>query len=140
MSFREKMHWAAFVSLLAGFGWYFLTFPWAAIDTPATLYPAVRRLGPVAAIVLGGLTAAFLVLKLGAPKDPAFREDEREASVHRRGTHYAYYFLLLGAWANVFVWLNGVSGAKAVVILIATIAAAELIRVGAQLVVYRHGH
>jgi hypothetical protein len=27
MSFREKIHWVAFVGLLAGFGWYFLSYP-----------------------------------------------------------------------------------------------------------------
>lgn len=140
MSFREKLHWAAFVSLLAGFGWYFLTFPWGAIDDANSLHLALRRMGVVAAIVLGGMSLAFVILKFATPKDPVLREDERESSVHRKGTHVAYYALVLGAWTNVFAGLYGITGTRAVVLLIATVAIAELIRVGAQLVIYRRSH
>ena len=33
MSFREKMHWVAFLGIAGAFGWYFITFPWAIIET-----------------------------------------------------------------------------------------------------------
>lgn len=139
MSFREKTHWVAFLALIIAFGWYFGSLPWAQIGSPQAVHSATGRMILVLIIFLVPMIAATAWFAVRAPQDANLQEDERERMIHRRGTHIAYYPLVLGIWANIFLMFGGLSGGLAVNILIATLVAGELIRVGSQLYYYRRG-
>ncbi len=66
--------------------------------------------------------------------------DERERNFHIRGTHLAYYPLVIGMWGNMIAMFYRLSVAEHLNLLIATIVVAELIRVGSQLYYYRRGY
>jgi hypothetical protein len=140
MSFREKMHWVALVGLVLGFGWYFLSYPWGIANTQAGVWTAVGMLIPVTIIFLIPMIAGTAYFAVRTPKEANLKEDEREKVIHLKGTHAAYYPLVLGIWANVFALVNGLSFGWSVNILMATLVVAELIRVGAQLYYYRRGY
>lgn len=140
MTFNEKIHWAAFLALVAAFGWYFLSYPWQIIDTPAGVGAVAGMLVPVAIIIIAvmTLTAAFFAIR--APKDVNIKEDERERTIHMRGTHLAYYPLVLGVWANMIAMFWRLSVGEHLNLLIATVVVAELVRVGSQLYFHRRGY
>jgi hypothetical protein len=140
MSFREKIHWVALVGLLLAFGWYFLTYPWAIANTQAGVWAAVGMLIPVTIIFLVPMITGTAYFAIRTPKEANLKEDEREKTIHLRGTHMAYYPLVLGIWANVFFLINGIGFGYSVNILMATLVISEVIRVGAQLYYYRRGH
>lgn len=136
MSFREKMHWAAFVGLAGAFGWYFLRYPWSIVDTPAGVGAVAGMLVMVTVIVAGLMivTASFLAIR--HPRDAHLKEDEREQNLHMRGTFAAYYPLVLGVYAVIIAVFNHVGGAALLNLLIAVVVFAELLRVGWQLWLY----
>jgi hypothetical protein len=140
MSFREKIHWVALFGLVLGFGWYFLSYPWAIANTRAGMLTSVWMLIPTTIIFLIPMIAVTAYFAIRTPKEANLKEDEREKVIHLKGTHAAYYPLVLGIWANVFALINGLSFGWSVNILMATLVVAELIRVGAQLYYYRRGH
>ncbi|MEY3634674.1 MAG: hypothetical protein RLZZ61_1084 [Pseudomonadota bacterium] len=140
MSFREKIHWVAFLSLILGFGWYFLSYPWAVANTRAGMLTSVWMLIPTTIIFLVPMVAGTVWFSIRTPKEANLKEDEREKTIHLKGTHAAYYPLVLGIWANIFALINGLSYGWSVNILMATLVSAELIRVGAQLYLYRRGY
>ncbi len=140
MTFSEKIHWAAFLGLVAAFGWYFVSYPWQIIDTPAGVGAVAGMLVPVTIIIIGvmSITAAFFAIR--APQDVNIKEDERERTIHMRGTQLAYYPLVLGVWANVIALFWRLSVGEHLNLLIATVVVAELVRVGSQLYFYRRGY
>lgn len=140
MSFREKTHWAAFLALAVAFGWYFLAYPWAMVSTDAGVAAVAGMLVPVTIIIVAvmAVTAAFFAIK--APIEANLKEDEREHSIHIRGTHLAYYPLVLGAWINMIAIFYRLSPGVYLNMLIATVVIAELVRVGSQLYFYRRGY
>ena len=140
MSFREKIHWVALVGLLLGFGWYFTTYPWSIANTQAGVWAAVGMLVPVTIIFLVPMIAGTAWFAIRSPKEANLKEDEREKTIHLKGTHLAYYPLVLGIWANVFLLINGIGFGYSVNILMATLVFSELIRVGSQLYYYRRGY
>lgn len=137
MSFREKIHWVAFVSIIAAFGWYFFSYPWTLADRPEGLYRAAWMMLPVTIICLVPMIAASAYFAARSPKEAHLKEDEREYGIHLRGTHAAYYPLVLGSWAMIFALVNGVSHGWLMNLMIASVVFAELVRVGAQLWLYR---
>ncbi|HEV7233278.1 MAG TPA: hypothetical protein VGN36_03460 [Sphingorhabdus sp.] len=140
MLFNERLHWAAFVALIAAFGWYFLAYPWALIGTRAGVGAAAGMLVPVVIIIIGAMTITAAYFAIRNPKEVDIKEDERERTIHMRGTHIAYYPLVLGVWANLFAIFYHLSAAAHLNILIATVVIAELVRVGSQLYFYRRGY
>jgi heme/copper-type cytochrome/quinol oxidase subunit 3 len=140
MSFREKIHWVAFISLTAAFGWYFLAYPWAMIDRPEGVGAAAGMLLPVTIVIIGSMSLVAAALAIRTPQEAHLREDEREKTIHLKGTHAAYYPLVLGVWANLFAIFYHISAAGRLNLLIATVVVAELVRVGAQLYYYRRGY
>jgi len=140
MSFREKIHWVAFLSLILGFGWYFMSYPWAVANTHGGMLTAVWMLIPTTIIFLVPMVAGTVWFTIRTPKEANLKEDEREKTIHLKGTHAAYYPLVLGIWANIFALINGLSYGWSVNILMATLVLAELIRVGSQLYLYRRGY
>jgi hypothetical protein len=139
MSFREKMHWVAFAGLVIAFGWYFVSYPWAIANTQAGVWAAVGMLVPVTIIFLIPMIIGSAYFAIRTPKEANLKEDEREKKIHLRGTHLAYYPLVLGVWANIFGMINGIGFGYSVNILMATLVISELIRVGSQLYYYRKG-
>jgi hypothetical protein len=137
MSFREKIHWAAFIGIAGAFGWYFLSFPWDVVTTRAGIGAVAGMLVPVTIIIAGlmSVTAAYLAIRY--PKDAHLKEDEREQHIHLRGTFAAYYPLVLGSYAVLVAIFWGWNGAKLLNLLLAVIVSAELVRVGWQLWLYR---
>lgn len=140
MSFTEKLNWAAFLALIAAFGWYFLSYPWQMIDSRAGVGAAADMLVPVVIIIIGTLATTTAYLTFRTPKEVHFNDDERERIIHMRGTHSAYYPLVLGVWGNLFAIFYQLSAAAHLNLLIATVVTAELIRVGSQLYFYRRGY
>lgn len=140
MTFSEKIHWAAFLALIAAFGWYFLSYPWQIIDTPAGVAAVAGMLVPVTVIIIlvMAVTAAYFAIRV--PSEASMREDERERHIHMRGTHLAYYPLILGVWANMIAMFWHLSIGEHLNLLIATAVIAELVRVGSQLYYYRRGY
>jgi len=139
MSFREKIHWAAFIGIAGAFGWYFLSYPWSIVGTPAGIVAIAGMLVPVTLIIIGlmSVTAAYLAIRY--PKEAHLKEDERERGIHLRGTHAAYYPLVLGSYAIMIALFNQLSTALLINLLLAVVIGAELVRVGAQLLAYRRG-
>ena len=140
MSFNEKLHWAAFVALISAFGWYFLSYPWAIVGTRAGVGAAAGMLVPVTIIIIAAMTITAAFFAIRAPKEAHLKDDERERTIHMRGTHIAYYPLVLGVWANLFAIFYQVSAAAHLNLLIATVVIAELVRVGSQLYFFRRGY
>ncbi|MBY0283632.1 MAG: hypothetical protein K2W81_06675 [Sphingomonas sp.] len=140
MTFREKIHWVAFASLAAAFGWYFLTYPWSIIDRPVGVVAVAGMLVPVTIVIIGSMSIAAAALAIRTPREANLKEDEREQFIHLKGTHAAYYPLVLGVWGNLFAIFYHISAAGRLNLLIATVVIAELVRVGAQLYYYRRGY
>ena len=86
------------------------------------------------------MSVAAAALAIRTPKEAHLKEDEREKTIHLKGTHAAYYPLILGVWANLFAIFYHISPAGRLNLLIATAVIAELVRVGAQLYYYRRGY
>jgi hypothetical protein len=140
MSFREKIHWVALVSLILGFGWYFMSYPWATANTRDGMLTSVWMLIPTTLIFLVPMVIGSVWFAIRTPKEANLREDEREKMIHLKGAHAAYYPLVIGVWANIFALINGLNYGWSVNILMATLVSAELVRVGGQLYLYRRGH
>lgn len=140
MSFNEKLHWSAFVALISAFGWYFLSYPWQIVGTRAGVAAAAGMLVPVTIIIIGAMTITAAFFAIRAPKEAHLKDDERERTIHMRGTHIAYYPLVMGVWANLFAIFYQLSAAVHLNLLIATVVIAELVRVGSQLYFFRRGY
>lgn len=140
MSFREKIHWASFLALLAAFGWYFLAYPWEIVGTAEGVGAVAGMLVPVTIIVIGVMTVTAAYFAIRTPKEVNLKEDERDRTIHIRGTHVAYYPLVLGVWANIIATFYRLSVGEHLNLLIATVVIAELARVGSQLYYYRRGY
>lgn len=95
---------------------------------------------PVTIAIIGSMSVAAAALAIRSPKEAHLKEDEREKTIHLKGTHMAYYPLILGVWANLFAIFYHISPAGRLNLLIATAVIAELVRVGAQLYYYRRGY
>jgi hypothetical protein len=140
VSFREKIHWAAFLGLVIGFGWYFISYPWDIVATDAGVGAVAGMLVPVTIIIIIVMTITTAYFAIRTPSEVNIKEDERERTFHIRGTHLAYYPLVLGVWANMIAMFYRLSVGEHLNLLIATVVVAELVRVGSQLYFYRRGY
>jgi len=140
LTFREKMHWASLLAILAGFGWYFAMLLAAGGDASG-LHDYFAGL---LVLVIGGLivvmTFAAIVMAIAAPSEASASVDERDAQIHMRGTFYAYYTLVVGIWGiglaahfgfGLFIILNAALG---------LLVLCETIRIGVQIYLYRRGY
>lgn len=137
MSFREKIHWVAFCAILLAFGWYFLTFPWGQVKGPAALWTAGGMLVPLTLGIIVIMTIATVILAIRNRSEVHMAEDERDRAIHRRGTHLAYYPMVVGAWACIGLLFAGVDSVILLNVLLAMVVIAELIRIGSQIWLYR---
>lgn len=140
MAFREKIHWAAFIGLAGAFGWYFIAYPWAIVGTRAGVAAVAGMLVPVTIIIIAVMSVVAAYLAIRYPKEANLKEDERERDIHVRGTHAAYYPLVLGVYAAIIAIFNRIEGAALLNLLLAIVVSAELVRVGWQLWLYRRGY
>ena len=139
MSFREKMHWVAFLGIAGAFGWYFITFPWAIIETRIAIGAVAGMLVPVTIIIIAIMSIVATFLAIRFPREAHLKEDERERDIHRRGTHAAYYPLVIGVYMILTAIFWGFEGAALLNLVLGIVVCAELVRVGAQLWLYRKG-
>ncbi len=140
MSFREKTHWVAFIVIAVAFGWYFLTYPWHLVGGPAGVGAVVGMLTMTSILIILAMSILIGLIAARSPRDAHLKEDERERTIHWRGTHYAYYPLVIGVYGNLFAVFYQASPAIMLNLLLATVVVCELIRVGAQLYFYRRGY
>ncbi len=137
MSFREKMHWVAFVAILLAFSWYFLAFPWGQVKGPAALWAVGGMLVPLTLGIIAIMTVATVILAIRNRGEVHLAEDERDRAIHRRGTHLAYYPMVVGTWACIGMLFAGVDSAVLINALLAMVVIAELLRIGSQIWLYR---
>lgn len=140
MAFREKIHWVTLVTMAAAFGWYFLVYPWQIADSPAGVWATAGLLVPVTIAIIVAMTVATAFLAIRNRAEVDLKEDERDRSFHMRGTHYAYYPLVVGIWITIFLIFWGVSQAQQLNLMLATLVTAEIVRIGTQLYLYRRGY
>ncbi len=140
MAFREKIHWVTLVTMILAFGWYFLAYPWQVADSPAGVWATAGLLVPVTIAIIVAMTVATAFLAIRNRAEVDLKEDERDRSFHMRGTHYAYYPLVVGIWINILLIFWGVGQAQQLNLMLATLVAAELVRIGTQLYLYRRGY
>jgi hypothetical protein len=140
MSFREKIHWVSFIVIAVTFGWYFLTLPTAAASGSAGLWEAAGLLLlPVLGIIIA-MTITTAIFAIRNPREATLRPDERDHDFHVRGTHLAYYPLIAGTWLCIGLIFGGLSQISLLKVLLGTVVAAELVRIGSQIWFYRKGH
>jgi peptidoglycan biosynthesis protein MviN/MurJ (putative lipid II flippase) len=140
MSFREKIHWVSFLALVGAFGWYFASYPWDSVKTAAGIGAVAGKLVPVTIVIIAVMSVGAAWFAIRSPKEAYLKEDEREHIIHIRGTHIAYYPLVLGVWGNMIAMFWHLSIAQHLNLLIATVVIAELVRVGSQLYLYRKAY
>lgn len=140
MSFREKIHWVAFVAIALAFGWYFLTLPSAIADGHAGLWASAGLLLlPTLGIIIA-MTLATALLAIRNPREVTFAEDERDRHFHLRGTHLAYYPMVVGSWLCIGLIFGGTNEVILLRVLLAMVVLSELVRIGSQIWFYRKGY
>jgi len=137
MAFREKIHWVAFVTMLLAFGWYFLAFPWRDAASPAALWTAGGMLIPLTLGIIVAMTVATAILAIRNRSEVHLAEDERDRAIHWRGTHLAYYPMVVGTWACIGLIFTGAAPAILLNLLLAMVVVSELLRIGSQIWLYR---
>lgn len=136
MSFREKMLWVAFVAMMGGFGFYFLTLL-TPIGQNASPDYYLGLLFTIIGLTIGSMLVATIILFIRNRSEVTFKEDERDRDIHKAATQIAYYPLLLGVWASGALFHHGVSTPTMLNILLAVLVGAESIRLGYQIFLYR---
>lgn len=137
MSFREKIHWVAFIAMLLAFGWYFLTFPWHAAASPAALWTAGGMLIPLTIGIIVAMTVATAIMAIRNRGEVHIAEDERDRTIHWYGTHLAYYPMVVGTWAGIGLIFAEAPPAILLNLLLAMVVISELLRIGSQIWLYR---
>lgn len=139
MSFREKIHWVAFIAMLLAFGWYFLTFPWRDAASPAALWAAGGMLVPLTIGIIAVMTVATAIMAILGRGEVHLAEDERDRNIHWYGTHLAYYPMVVGTWAGIGLIFAEAPPAILLNLLLAMVVMSELLRIGSQIWLYRRG-
>lgn len=135
----EKIHWVAFVAISIAFGWYFLTLPASFESGPQGLWASAGLLLiPTIGIIIA-MTVATAIFAVRNPREATMREDERDQAFHVRGTHLAYYPMVIGSWLCIGLIFGGISQTSLLKILLAMVVSAELVRIGSQIWFYRRG-
>ncbi|MEE9433781.1 MAG: hypothetical protein V3V15_06050 [Sphingorhabdus sp.] len=140
MLFREKIHWVTLFTMIVAFGWYFINYPWQVVDMKAGVWATGAMLLVTAIGIIIVMTVATAFFAIRAPGEAHLKEDERDRVIHSRGTHLAYYPLVIGVWVNLGAAFYGLSQAGQINLLLATVVLAELVRIGSQIYLYRRGY
>jgi len=140
MSFREKIHWVTLFTMIVAFGWYFLSYPWQIVGINAGVWATGAMLFVIIIAIIIVMTIATAFFAIRAPGEAHLKEDERDRIIHWRGTHLAYYPLVIGVWVNLGAAFWGFSPAGQINLLLATVVLAEIVRIGSQIYLYRRGY
>ena len=137
MTFREKTHWVALMVLLIAFGWFFvhthMVLPRGSEHLAAS--GGLLIISIIAIVVAMSIIIGFIAAR--NPGDAHLAADERERSIHWRGTHYAYYPAVIGMWSCIGLILSGQDRVTLLYSLLGVAVLCEIIRIGAQLWLYR---
>lgn len=139
MTYREKMSWLTFVSMIIAYSLYF---GWAApsVDFGQNrLLDIVFSFGPIAAVHGLVVMVISLILWLQTGKLERAKPDERDLAISRRAGMIAYGILLVG-----LIWVGAVMPFYAprwqiINLALAVLVIAELSRDGFILFSYRRG-
>ncbi|MEZ5416037.1 MAG: hypothetical protein R2708_01670 [Vicinamibacterales bacterium] len=136
LSFREKSAWISFLSILGVFTPFFWT-------SYQRLNGAVD--GRTAVSTAFGLLVLFVVLEivlhvalaLWSPREARTPKDERERLIELRATFIAFHVLVVGALAGVATLHLTRSAWIIQQVVLLAIVVAELVKFGAEIVLFR---
>lgn len=139
MTFREKTHWVALVVMVAAFGWFFIHSHTVLPRGPEHLAASggLLTISTIGIIIAMSIIIGFIAAR--NPSEAHAAADERERTIHWRGTHYAYYPAVLGMWLCIWLIFAGYGSVTLLYSLLGVVVFAEIIRIGAQLWLYRKG-
>ncbi len=137
MTFREKTHWVAMVVLTLVFGWFFIHSHTALPRGPEHLAASggLLMFSTIGIIIAMSIIIGFIAAR--NPQDAHLAADERERSIHWRGTHYAYYPAVIGMWLCIWLIFSGYDRVTLLYSLLGVVVLCELVRIGSQLWLYR---
>ncbi|HEU4883576.1 MAG TPA: hypothetical protein VFT45_15055 [Longimicrobium sp.] len=134
LSFQEKSLWLMFVSLVAGFGFYFMT---VLPPDAADVLPQQVLLFAVAVVMLVILQiAGHIVIAL---VDRRTETDERDRLIGLKGTRNAGYVLATGVFFALCAAMVTEGNFVFTHLLLAFWVLAQLVDIGSQLFLYRRG-
>lgn len=139
MSFREKSTWISFVLLLMIAGVY----SWVVVRMVNGQLEPNRVLG-----IAHDVLIAFVVLQivlhgivvLQAPREARTPKDERERLIELKATRIAFFVLVLGGLASIWMYHVPGFGSRAMGHgIISALLIAWLVKLGGQIIYYRRG-
>jgi hypothetical protein len=134
LSFQEKSLWLMLVSLVAGFGFYFVTV--LPMDA-ANVMPQQVVLFAVAVVMLVILQiAGHIVIAL---VDRRTETDERDRLIELKGTRNATYVLATGVFFALCAAIMTEGNFIFTHLLLGFWVLAQLVEIGSQLFLYRRG-
>ena len=140
MSFREKILWAALLSGIPPFLWYFVAVGLSlAVGTGA----ASMSIGRLVAVLIGGLIImliAAVAVSLLNRREGTMVPDEREHRIESRGVTISYHMLCTGVLLTIGAAWLGWSAVVIVHILAFAFIAAEMNRLVVELHGLRRGY
>lgn len=134
LSFQEKSLWLMFATLIAGFGFYFVT-----------VLPAdAANVTPQQMVLFGVAVAMLVVLQIAghvviALMDRRAQTDERDRLIGLKGTRNAAYVLATGVFLALCTALVTDGNFVFTHVLLGSWVTAQLVEIGSQLVLYRRG-
>jgi hypothetical protein len=134
LSFQEKSLWLMFATLVAAFGFYFVTVLPA---DAANVTPRQMVLFTLAIVVLVVLQIAGHVVF--ALMDRRTDTDERDRLIGLKGTRNAAYVLATGVFLALCTALVTEGNFLFTHVLLGAWVVAQLVEIGSQLVLYRRG-
>jgi hypothetical protein len=139
MSFREKTHWVALIVITCAFGWYFFRLHTVMPRGPGNIAASGGLLTIITIGIILAMTVIIGTIAAINPGDAHTKADERDRTIHWRGTHYAYYPIVLGTWLCIWMIFSGFGTPTILNTLLAVVVFAELVRIGTQIYLYRKG-
>ncbi len=135
MSFREKMLWLLFASLLAVFGFYFASVLPA---DGADVMPqhVVLFVGVVVVLVVVQVVGAIVLAVVERPRDAV---DERDRLIGLRSTRNGAYVLATGVFFSLCAAVFTEGNFVFTHVLLGFWVLAQLVEIGSQLFLYRRG-
>jgi prepilin signal peptidase PulO-like enzyme (type II secretory pathway) len=134
LSFQEKSLWLMFVSLIAGFGFYFwMVLPMDAADV---MPQQVALFGLAVAVLVIMQIAGHIVIAI---VDRRTETDERDRLIELKGTRNGAYVLATGVFLALCTALVTDGNFVFTHLLLGFWVLAQLVETGSQLFLYRRG-
>lgn len=134
LSFQEKSLWLMFVSLVAGFGFYFVT----------VLPTGAANLMPHQVALFVGAVVMLVILQIAghiviAIMDRRTETDERDRLIELKGTRNAAYVLATGVFLALCAAIVTEGNFVFTHLLLGFWVLSQLVEIGSQLFLYRRG-